>query len=220
MVMYTNVNLGASIGALAFLGTIFILLVTAVIFLQSLITRKYGRARVVLVLMVVVAASYFGAMLIFSAVSRDQLLARGQEKYFCELDCHLAYSIVSAVQEKTIGEGAHQMQAHGQFAILTIKTRFDETTTGPGRGNGLLYPNGRAFALIDERGRRYLPVTQTGTPATTPLRPGESYTTNVAFDLPMDAKPSVLILNESAWETHLLMGHENSVLHGRTKFQI
>jgi hypothetical protein len=33
-------------------------------------------------------------------------------------------------------------------------------------------------------------------------------------------KPAVLLLNESAWETHLLIGHENSLVHGQTKFQI
>lgn len=218
--MYTNVNLAAPIGALAFLGTGFVLLVAVLVFLHSVITRKSGRGRVVLMLIVVIVAAYLGVMLIFSVVSHDRLLARGQEKHFCELDCHLAYSVVSATQGKTIGEGANQMHAQGQFVVATIKTRFDETTIGPRRGNGSLYPNGRAFVLIDERGNRYLAVAQMGTPATTPLRPSESYTTDVAFDLPVDAKPSVLLLNENAWETHLLIGHENSLLHGQTKFQI
>ena len=218
--MITNVNLAAPIGALALLGTAFVLFVAVVIVAHSLITGKRGRAKVALLAIVVFIAVYFGAMLIFSAASRDQLLARGQEKHFCELDCHLAYSLVNAVQEKTIGEGANQMRPQGQFAILTIRTRFDETTIGPQRGNGLLYPNGRAFVLIDDRGNRYLPVAQTGTPAPTPLRPAESYTTNIVFDLPVNARPSELILNESAWETHLLIGHENSLLHGQTKFQV
>ena len=218
--MNTNVNLAAPIGALIFLGTAFILFVAAVVLVQSFITRKKGRARLVLVVLVAVIASYVGAMLIFSALGRDQLLAHGQEKYFCELDCHLAYSLVSATRQQTINEGANQLQAHGQFAVLTVKTRFDETTIGPRRGNGLLYPNARAFVLIDERGNRYSPVAQTGTPATTPLRPAEAYTTDVAFDLPADAKPAVLIVSESAWETRLLIGHENSLLHGQTRFQV
>ena len=218
--MNTNVNLAAPIGALIFLGTTFALFVSAVVLLQSLITRKFGRARVVLAVMVAVIAAYLGAMLIFSVRGRDQLLARGEEKHFCELDCHLAYSIVNATRQKTIGEGAKQIQARGEFAVLTVKTRFDETTIGPLRGNGMLYPNGRAFVLIDEGGQRYSPVTQMGTSATTPLRPAESYTTDLVFDVPADAKPSVLIVSESAWETHLLIGHENSLLHGQTKFQI
>jgi hypothetical protein len=218
--MFTNVNLAAPIGALAFLGTAFIVLVTTVVLAHSVITRKRGRAKLALLAIAAFAVVYLSAMLIFSAVSRDKLLARGQEKHFCELDCHLAYSLVNSVQEKTIGEGANQVRSQGQFTVLTIRTRFDETTTGAQRGNGLLYPNGRAFVLIDERGRRYSPVSQMGTPAATPLRPAESYTTEVVFDLPVDTKPSVLIINESAWETHLLIGHENSWRHGQTKFQV
>lgn len=218
--MNTNVNLAAPIGALIFLGTAFIVFVTTIVLLQSLITRKSGRARAAFGVLAVVVAAYLGAMLIFSALGRDKLLAHGQEKHFCELDCHLAYSLAGATRQQTIGEGANLRRAQGQFTVLTIKTRFDETTIGPGRGNGLLYPNGRTLVLIDERGDQYLPVAQMGTPVTTPLRPSESYTTDVAFDLPADAKPSVLILNENAWETHLLIGHENSLLHGQTKFQI
>jgi hypothetical protein len=182
--MHTNVNLAAPIGVLAFLGTGFVLLVATIALVQSLIVRKTGRAKVVLMVMANVGLAYFAAMLIFSFVSRDQLLARGEEKHFCELDCHLAYSIASVAQAKTIGEGASQARAQGQFTIITIKTRFDETTIGPRRGNGLLFPNGRAFTLVDDRGNRYGLAAQAGTPLTTPLRPGETYTTDLGFLFP------------------------------------
>jgi len=218
--MNSNVNLAAPIGALALLGTAFILFAATIFLVQSLIVRKMGRARLALALMLIVGVVYLGAMLVFSFASRDKLLAQGQEKHFCELDCHLAYSIANVAQAKTIGEDASLVRAQGQFTIITIKTRFDETTIASWRGSGLLSPNDRAFVLVDERGRRYAPSAQAGTPITTPLRPGESYTTDVAFDLPQDAKPAVLVLNESAWETHLLIGHENSLLHGKAKFQI
>jgi hypothetical protein len=218
--MNSNVNLAAPIGALALLGTAFILFVATIFLVQSLIVRKMGRVRLVLALILIVGVVYLGAMLVFSFAGRDKLLARGEEKHFCELDCHLAYSIANVAQAKALGEGASLARAQGQFTIITIKTRFDETTIASWRGNSLLYPNDRAFALIDDRGQRYEPAAQAGTPITTPLRPGESYTTDVAFDLPQDAKPSVLVLNESAWETHLLIGHENSLLHGKAKFQI
>jgi len=218
--MHTNVNLAAPIGALAFLGTGFILVTATIALVQSLIVRKTGRAKVVLMAMLFVGLAYFGAMFIFSLVSHDHLLARGEEKHFCELDCHLAYSIANVAYAITIGEGASQARAQGQFTVITIRTRFDETTIGPRRGNGLLFPNGRAFTLVDDRGNRYGLAAQAGTPVTTPLRPGETYTTELAFDLPPGVKPAVLLLNESAWETHLLIGHENSLVHGQTKFQI
>jgi hypothetical protein len=206
--MNTNVNLAAPIGALALLGTGFLLFVTALVLIQSLIVRKRRRAKIVLVAMLIIAGAYLAAILIFSFVSQEKVLARGEEKHFCELDCHLAYSIVNT------------REVTGARVIITLKTRFDETTIAPWRGNGLLYPNSRSLTLFDERGNRYGPSSQSGTPLTTPLQPGESYTTDVAFDLPADAKPTTLLINEGAWETHLVIGHENSLLHRKTRFQL
>ena len=218
--MSTNVNLAAPIGALALLGTAFLLFVAGVLLIQSLIVRKRARARIATIAMLVIAAVYLAAILIFSFASHEKVLARGEEKHFCELDCHLAYSIVNSRQAKTIGEPPTQTTANGQFVVITLKTRFDETTISPQRGNGLLYPNSRALTLIDERGNRYGPVAQLGTPLTTPLRPGETYSTDVVFDLPAEVKASTLLINEGDFITHLVIGHENSPLHRQTRFQL
>lgn len=104
--------------------------------------------------------------------------------------------------------------------MVTIKTRFDETTIAPWRGSGLLYPNSRVLTLVDERGNKYAPTSQSGTPLTTPLRPAESYTTEVVFDLPAEVKSPTLLINEGDWPTRLVIGHENSPLHGQTRFQL
>lgn len=218
--MYTNVNLAAPLGALALLGTAFLSFLTTIALLQSLFVRKHGRAKIVLLAMLVIAGVYVAAILIFSFSSRENLLARGQEKYFCELDCHLAYSIVNTTKGKTFGATANQLTVQRQFTIVTIKTRFDEKTTGSRRGDGLLYPNGRAVLLIDQQGNRYAPVSVAGTLLTNPLRPGESYTTDIAFDLPADVKPASILINEDAWETLFVIGHENSLLHKKTRFQV
>jgi hypothetical protein len=63
-------------------------------------------------------------------------------------------------------------------------------------------------------------VGQLNTPLTTPLRPGESYTTDLVFDLPPNAKPTALLMKEGEWITRLVIGHENSPLHKQTKFQV
>lgn len=217
--MNTNVNLAAPLGALALLGTAFLFSVAAIALIQSLVVRKRTRAKVVVMLMLILAGGYLAAILIFSLSSHETVLARGQEKHFCELDCHLAYSILATHQAKQL-DGANTLTAQGQFTIITVKTRFDESTISPGRGDGLLYPNGRVLTLIDYSGNRYSPVTQTGTSMTAPLRPGESYTTDVAFDLPTMAKPATLMINESAWDTRFVIGHENSPLHKKTRFQV
>jgi len=53
-----------------------------------------------------------------------------------------------------------------------------------------------------------------------PLRPGESYQTRVVFDLPADIQSPTLLIHEGGPETHFVIGHENSLLHRKTKFQI
>ena len=218
--MYTNVNLAAPIGALALLGTAFLLCLGAIVLAQSLIVRKRRRAKIVFVAELAIVIGYLAAMLAFSFASRGQVLAQGEEKHFCEIDCHLAYSIVGTRGSKTLGDPPNQLTTRGTFLVVTTKTRFDETTIASFRGNGLLYPNPRAFVLTDDRGNRYEPVTQFGMPITSPLRPGESYTTDVAFDLPADARAATLLINEASWETRLVIGHENSLLHKQTKFQL
>jgi hypothetical protein len=218
--MNTNVNLLAPIGVMAFLGTGFLLFVTALVLIQSLMVRKHGRAKFVLLVMLVIAGAYLAAILSFSLASHEKVLARGAEKYFCEVDCHLAYSIAGTRQSKTLGNPPGQTTAQGNYTVVTIKTRFDETTTSLRRGDALLYPNSRLLTLVDQNGNRYSPSSQTGTPLITPLRPGESYTTDVVFDLPANAKPATLLINEGDFVTHLIIGHENSPLHGKTSFQI
>ena len=211
--MYTNVNLAAPIGALALLGTGGLVFISALVLLESVVVGKRTRARLVFMAMLMIAGLYVMTMLIFSFASHDKLLAHGEEKHFCELDCHLAYSVVDTQPGKANSPETRQ-------TIIRVKTRFDETTIAPWRGNGLLYPNPRALALVDDQGNTYGPMAQSGTPLTTPLRPGESYTTDVTFTLPANAKPAALLLNEDTWETRFLIGHENSLLHGKTKFQI
>ena len=228
--MNTNVNLSAPIGVMALLGTGFLFFLAALVLIQSLIVRKRGRAKFVLLAMLLIAGAYLAAILIFSLVSHEKVLARGEEKHFCETDCHLAYSIANVRQAKTLGNPPNQETAEGVYTIVTIKTRFDETTIASWRGNGLLYPNSRGLTVVDERGNRYAPASgdkrafyiaqTTSKPMETPLRPGESYTTDVIFDLPTDVKNATLLINEGEWETHLVVGHENSPLHKKTGFQL
>src|SRR6266851_287934 len=228
--MYTNVNLAAPAGVLAFLGTGLLILVAALTLVGSLVARKFRFAKFVLIAMLVITGIYAGAMLAFSLAGREKFLARGAEKHFCEIDCHLAYSITNVRQTKTLGTSADQSTAQGVYTIVTIKTRFDETTIAPWRGNGLLYPNSRALTLVDERGGKHTPsdvaqhaldATQTTvTPLTAPLRPGESYTTEIVFDLPAEVKSATLLINEGDFVTHFIIGHENSFLHRKTRFRL
>ncbi|HST51781.1 MAG TPA: DUF4352 domain-containing protein [Pyrinomonadaceae bacterium] len=226
--MNTNVNLSAPVGVLCFLGASFVMLVLGFVALHALVVRRFGRARVTLVMLAGVLAIYFGLVLVFSFASGERVLARGEEKHFCELDCHLAYSVADVRRAKTLGEGANAATARGEFYVVTVKTRFDETTISPNRGDGELYPNPRSLTVFDGRGRAYTIsedgqralAASAGTPLDTPLRPGESYTTELVFDLPADASNPTLLINESDLPTHFIIGHENSPLHKKIEFKL
>jgi len=228
--MYTNVNLLAPAGALLFLGTAFLIVCLSLLLIFSLIKKRSSLRKFSAVAIVLIAALYLSLLLIFSLSSSEKVLARGEEKHFCEIDCHLAYSVIDSRATKTLGAAPNQVNAKGMFRVVTIKTRFDETTISRTRGDALLYPNSRVLAVIDANGKQYFPsaegenllqgLNQAGMPFTAPLRPGESYQTTVVFDLPADIQNPTLLIHEGEPETHFVIGHENSLLHKKTRFRI
>jgi hypothetical protein len=228
--MYTNVNLAAPVGALAFLGAGLLLFVASLALLYSILRNRFWLTKFAALTIAAILVLYLAVLLIFSFASSEKVLARGEEKHFCEIDCHLAYSVADVRETKSLGEGSDQLTSAGVFRVVTIKTRFDETTIGAHRGNSPLYPNSRVITISDEPGNEYFPSTAaqaaldkshaSGTAMTIPLRPGETYSTVVVFDLPADIKNPTLIIREGEFVTHLVIGHENSPLHKKTKFQI
>ena len=230
MTMFTNVNLAAPIGALLLLVTAVALLLVSVVLLYALIKKKTLLGRLAFLSLATVAGVYVGLMLIFSWSSSNRVLMRGQEKYFCEIDCHLAYSVVDVRQTKSLGNPAQPLNASGMFYMIIVRTRFDETTISSRRGNGRLSPNSRLVAILDDTGSRFEPsqaaqalIEQSspeGTPMDSPLRPGESYTSTLVFDLPPTIQAPVLLIHEGDWITRFVIGNENSLAHKKTVFQI
>lgn len=228
--MNTNVNLEAPVGVLGFLGLGFCLFVAVLIVLYALTTKRRALAGRVVLMAAALVGFYCICLCVFSLSSAGKVLARGEEKYFCELDCHLAYSVADVRTTKVIGEGQARAVARGMFYVVTIRTRFDEETISPRRGDRPLTPNSRDLRVYAADGSRYELSAEgqralelsggAGTPLTTALRPGEAYTTNLVFDLPPDVKSPRLLINEDAVVTHFIIGHENSLLHKKTEFQI
>jgi len=209
----SNMNFPAPLAVVGFLAAcigLFVAVGAVVIFWFA---RKPRFARGSAITLAVCAAIYLGLLLGFSVVSRSQTLARGQEKYFCEIDCHLAYSIVDV---KTQSDGG------GNRYVITLRTRFDETTTSPRRPeNTTLTPSPREVKMLDSDGREYTAVAIAGTPLTTPLRPAESYTTQLEFRVPKDGSGLRLLLSTApAWPDHVVIGDENSWLHRKTYFAL
>jgi len=152
----------------------------------------------------------------------DKTLPPGEWKYFCEADCHIAYYIEGTQEASTLGAEGKPIMARGRFIVVRLKSWFDQNSIAPWRGNAPLTPDARTVQLVDERGRRFLPLPQTvaamhqtSTPMNEPLRPGESYRTGFVFDLPTDARNPRLLISDVAPVSRLLVDHENSPWHGK-----
>jgi Domain of unknown function (DUF4352) len=243
-------QLMAVFGALAFLGAFAVLAATvAAIVVAKLIGEErlsrwtantsswifsgWGLARKLKLVGLVLLAGYWIVLLTASATSHEWSLAPGEEKYFCEIDCHLAYSVVGVEETKTIA-GANQQRASGTFYVVTVRTRFDENTISPHRGNGPLTPSPRDVKLVDDQGREYAissdaqsalenSLSSRSTPMTEPLRPGESYETPLVFDVPAGAAGLRLLITsptEPLWLDRVLIGDEGSILHKKVYLRL
>ncbi len=206
----SNMNFPAPLAVLGFLaaiGGLFFAVAAALVFWFA---RKPKFARITAIVTGACAVVYFALLLSFSVASHETALAHGQEKYFCEIDCHIAYSVLDA---KTQPDG---------HLVVTLRTRFDETTTSPTRPkDSPLTPSPREARLIDSSGHDYTPVATAGTPLLTPLKPAESYTTQLEFNLPKDATGLRLLINTTPqWPDRIVIGDENSLLHKKTYFAI
>lgn len=177
------------------------------------------------------AALYGAVLLAFSLASREQAAAPGDEKYFCEVDCHLAYSVVEVRESKVLGNGTSRATARGLYRIVTLRVRFDPETTSSRRPNVMaLTPNPRSVRVVVACGGAYPPdpagqralesVEGPAIPLTRPLVPGESYRTRLVFDVPENARDPRFLITESDWITRALIGHENSPLHRKTTFRL
>jgi hypothetical protein len=217
----------APLVVLTFLGTALFVGAAGGAFLFGWLAGRERLALLALAVAAMVATSYGEALLGLSLSSQERTLAPGEWKYFCEVDCHLAYCVDSVTTTKTLAGAT----ARGGFVLVTLTTWFDERTTASWRPRDLaLTPGGRAVALVDASGRVFGVAEEAqralaeaggaGTLLTRPLQPGESYTTTLVFDLPADARAPRLLLTTVGAPTHFLLGHENSFFHKKVYFQV
>lgn len=221
----------APIVVLAFLGTAFLLAVAAMALLVATIGKKLALVRPIVAWAGALILVYGGALLGASALSREQVLHHGDRKYFCEIDCHLAYSVEKVETTPEIGNPPGAVRASGTFYVVALKAWFDPTTISPRRPlDAPLTPNPRTVYMEDSAGRRYVPsraaldaLVATGresTPLTAPLKPGESYISYLVFDVPKEALNPRLFLGNATDVEVLLIGHEMSPWHKRVWFSI
>src|SRR5215470_16619692 len=133
----------APVVVLVFLGAIGLTAAAAVGGAVALSFRRFRLARGIFGTGLAVAAGYGVLLLGVALQSRERTLSPGEKKYFCEIDCHLAYSIAGV---ESAGPGT---------LAVTVTTWFDPSTTAPFRGDAPLTPNPRVVYLVDDLGRRH-----------------------------------------------------------------
>jgi len=218
---------------LTLLGTCFLLGAAGLAAVYGLLKGRREMVKKSILAGVVVGGGYVALLLVTALLSSEKVLAMGAQKYFCEVDCHEAYSVVSVRTAKTVGKGEDQRTAVGTFHIVTVRVWFDEDTISSRRAKDLpLHPNARRAVLIDEHGREYesSPAAQRALARaegkatiefTQPLKPGESYVKDLVFDLPSDAGSARLYVTlAGGLPGALLIGHERSPLHKRILFDL
>jgi hypothetical protein len=210
----------APVVVLLFLGAVFVTAVSLLVLLYGAVRRSRLYARIGGGAALMVVACYVVLLCGVSLASSEKVLPAGGWKYFCEIDCHIGYS-VSGVE--TTGAVGPETSARGQFVIVRLQVWFDEHTISPNRGDGPLTPNARRVLLVDANGRSYaqspkgeaaleLVEGQAGS-LRQPLRPGQSLRKDLVFDVPKQASGLRLLVTEDDPETVLIIGHENSLWH-------
>ena len=219
----------APIVVLAFLGTAFLIAVAGVLVLYAILSKKSAWIRPILTAVATLIGAYGAGLIGASAITPEVVLAPGDLKYFCEIDCHLAYSVAKVETTPELGHSTRMVRASGRFYVIALRAWFDPTTISPKRPLDVpLYPNPRTVYVQDAAGHRYEPsvtaeaalvaMGRASTPLTRPLRPGESYISYLVFDLPNDARNPRLFLGNGTDIEFLLIGHEMSPWHKRVWF--
>jgi len=70
-----------------------------VLYIFARVTKREPFARIALRLLLGGASVYVVIFLVASLTSRNRVLAVGEEKHICEVDCHLAYAVAATKSE-------------------------------------------------------------------------------------------------------------------------
>lgn len=212
----------AHIMTLLFLSTGLAIVVGLFVVLYGAIRRSKIATRLGGLLILVAGGSYALLLLGAGLFASDKTVAEGNWKYFCEPDCHIAYSIASVQKATALGTESNLVQANGEFVVVRVKTWFDEHSIAKFRGNGPLTPVPRLVSLVDAEGWRHFPMqlkphvlSELSTPLAESLRPGQSYFTTFVFDVPRQARNLRLLITDEDPVSVVTIDHENSPFHGK-----
>src|SRR5258708_19782241 len=147
----------AAMVVLLFLGTVLLISCSFLLLSYGAIRRSAFLTKLGSGAVVTIAAGYFLLLSGVSLASSEKTLPSGGWKYFCEIDCHIAYSLIGAQTAVVLGPELQQVSARGQFVVIRVKTWFDERTISPHPGNGPLTPNRPTLLLHHHRSPSFSP---------------------------------------------------------------
>ena len=105
---------------LLFVGAVLVGATLILLYVIARVTKREPFARITLRLLLGGAGLYLLLFLGASLLSHNRVLAPGEEKHICEIDCHLAYAI-AATKSEPLPNGLVR-------TTVTVKVRFDEKT--------------------------------------------------------------------------------------------
>ncbi len=182
-----------------------------------------------LVLLAVAGATYVLAIIVVAVSSDRQLIALGGEKHICEIDCHVAYSVLGV---DTVRELGSTRPADGnEFHVITVRTRFDRSTISNRRSLDMpLFPGARNIRIYDAQGNTYAVSAAgqaaLGQPAPSPnmltrsMKPGDEFIAKLVFELPRGALSPTLLIQDTDFTKWVLIGSETFPLHAKALFRL
>jgi len=213
----------APLVVMAFLGSVSLIGLSLLVLLYSAVRRSKFLGAASAGTAVSVILVYAGLLCAVSLTSRDQVLPPGGWKRFCEADCHIAYSIAGVNTASLLGPELQQTSANGQALIVRLKVWFDPSTISPHRGNGPLMTNPRRIVLVDDTSRSFAPWVEgeaalarlegPAAPLVQPLRPGDSFTTPLVFDVPAQTHGLRLLVTDDDPIWRFVIGDEDTPFH-------
>ncbi len=206
---------------LLMLMTIGGILAALLLLVISFVTKKAWLRNFVLSGVTVWFVFYLVMLFGSSLLSKEKTLAINEPKKFCGfyLDCHMHTAVAGVRKTKIIGD----KMAAGEFYIVKVNV-FSDAVREP------LQLIGTDAKVIDGQSRVYTRDTEAEAGLTaqpefeTRIGPKESFSKEIVFDLPLDAKDPRLDIRDGygidAVIEAVLVGDEDSVWHKRNYFRL
>lgn len=173
------------LGLALFLGTVGLVFLSLGAIVYGVAARRPGFARFVALGTVGWLGLYGLLVAVSPLVFPPRVLAPGQERVYCGLDCHL-HLAVAGVRVDPPASGADTRLWHLRLRVRSNAAREPE------------YPSALALQVVDERGGTHelLPAAERGLgrgPLARALGPGEAYETELAIALPREVRAPRLV---------------------------